>query len=434
MHSGLVYTISNFIIFAIMMASANFILEERIKQPWNFLLEYLTCIGYYYITTSFPLFSGLRPLFGFLYLVAVIQLFHKGSWWYKLIVVTAIFGGMALSEVILGTFFYTSEEYMSGQLFEEHAVSIYAIDIFITLIIETSAIAIFRKLQKKGEDSPVNMPWYLFAMFPLTQLAPVVTWIEVYPTNSNVLSPGRIVSFLLLCMAADASLFVAMQKVRKGTELETKNKLLNAQIHAQEQYYRHLTESYDNIRLLRHDINNHLYTIQTLIEDGKTDEAREYANNIQEYFDQKTAIGCRNAVVGSYLYKKGEDLEEENIQFESDIRLPRKLSIPDPELISLFSNLLDNAEEATLLSDDPKITLSAIYKEPYLTVFCSNTADKSAEVETSKKVRKAEGLNRGIGHIILENLAKKYDGLLESNSTPENYQVQVILKTDIEEE
>ena len=70
---------------------------------------------------------------------------------------------------------------------------------------------------------------------------------------------------MLVCIAADAFLYLAVRGMAQRSALKAKNDLLSAQIDRQKEHYAALTAQYANIRRMRHDIAKHLDTMQALL-------------------------------------------------------------------------------------------------------------------------------------------------------------------------
>ena len=83
---------------------------------------------------------------------------------------------------------------------------------------------------------------------------------------------------MLVCIAADAFLYLAVRGMAQRSALKAKNDLLSAQIDRQKEHYAALTAQYANIRRMRHDIAKHLDTMQALLQSGQyTGEALDEA-------------------------------------------------------------------------------------------------------------------------------------------------------------
>ena len=63
-------------------------------------------------------------------------------------------------------------------------------------------------------------------------------------------------------------------------ELKLSNEMLSEQIESEKTHYAALVDQYETARSLRHDIANHMYTIQALLSSGDTEQAAKYAAEI----------------------------------------------------------------------------------------------------------------------------------------------------------
>ena len=85
---------------------------------------------------------------------------------------------------------------------------------------------------------------------------------------------------MLVCIAADAFLYLAVRGMAQRSALKAKNDLLSAQIDRQKEHYAALTAQYANIRRMRHDIAKHLDTMQALLQSGQYQAAAAYSNEV----------------------------------------------------------------------------------------------------------------------------------------------------------
>ena len=81
------------------------------------------------------------------------------------------------------------------------------------------------------------------------------------------------------------SLLYAVQEIAKKAELSIKNEYMEQEQKMQMQHYNSLNEQYILIRKLRHDILNHIYTIQILYQNGEIEKANQYLDDLQEQFE-----------------------------------------------------------------------------------------------------------------------------------------------------
>ncbi len=406
-----------------MVFTADSLLTPKYDRWKTILILLLSVIGYRAGALILPQFSYWRMLFGFLYFLCMISYFHQDQFNYKLFIVTFIFAAIMVSELIFGALI-PRDMILSGELFEKYPLSVYAVYLFTNGCFLFWIYLSFRFKLRKYVYHGVSIPWYLFILFPLSQITLMAGWFESYPYSQESLNPWKVLPAILISAAADLGLLAALRLVIKATEVHAQNEMLNELIRAQESYYDKLTGSYENMRRLRHDIGNHLYTIRALIQDSRISEAEEYAAKFSTENQEPVLLNCENTVVASYLFHKKKEFENKGIALELDIHIPKHLEVANTDLICTFGNLLDNAEEAVKEKEKPAIQLQAYFKKPYLTIM----AKKPKEELPKKKQERIPGLERGLGQVILNNLTQKYDGQFRVYEEEQLYCAELILK------
>lgn len=265
----------------------------------------------------------------------------------------------------------------------------------------------------------------IFSVFPITQ---VISTVTLQTLVLNPLIPEYIpmlIIFPLIFIVADIFLYRTFIRTEQRVQLEITNKLLENQLDSQLAHYDALTEQYENIRTMRHDIYHHLNTINILLQEGKHDEASEYAELLIPMQQYISKLGeCQNPIVDAFLYEKVQEAEKKGITVTSEILLPSALPISNTDLIILFANLMDNAIEACSTLDNADIRITAKLAKGYLVVNESNPLHEIS----SEKARRIPELERGVGFRILEDLASRYDGSFTHEIKDNRFEASVILK------
>lgn len=258
--------------------------------------------------------------------------------------------------------------------------------------------------------------WLLFALFPLSQAMLLCMWFLSEQTiPQSVLATWQIVA-ALICVIADGCLYFIVRGITQRAELKTQNELLAKQIALQKLHYVEISDQYQRMQMLRHDIANHMHTIQILLKSKDFQEAKAYSSEVLQLHTFHSILGqCENPVIDAFISSRVEDAKSHQIPIDTDIRLPYQLSIRDPELIAIFGNLLDNAIEANLALSIEKrcIRISAAAKDDYLAIRSENSFPQEHHADKSIRI---EGIQRGLGFHILENIAKQYRGNFMSYS------------------
>ena len=142
-------------------------------------------------------------------------------------------------------------------------------------------------------------------------------------------------------------------------------------------------------------------------------------------------ICCTDPIVDGILQSKKTECIQHNISFEYTILFPEKNDFSFSVLISLFSNLLDNAIESCQMtsSPNPEIKLSIDYKGDFLVIFMQNTKDASLIFHSaSRKTTKTDSLSHGFGLSIIEDIVKSHDGFCEWNDRGDVFESRIMLR------
>ena len=106
--------------------------------------------------------------------------------------------------------------------------------------------------------------------------------------------------------------------------------------------------------MLKHDMNNHLSAALMLLNEGRTEEAREYLKSLTEAADdlsltKSTGIWALDMI----LWNKITLAREKNINLRIQLNDEYSEIIQsDYEMCSIFANILDNAIEAVEAGSD----------------------------------------------------------------------------------
>lgn len=138
---------------------------------------------------------------------------------------------------------------------------------------------------------------------------------------------------------------------------------------------------------------------------------------------------CENQIVDAILYNKSIIAKEYHIPLDIHVYLDNQLAIDPIDLISLYTNLLDNAIEASqrLNENDRYIAITSHCHESYLIIQISNHIFKN-QVKRYFQTTKADKKNHGLGMQIIKNVIRKYDGIIDIKTTDTTFQINITLK------
>lgn len=193
-----------------------------------------------------------------------------------------------------------------------------------------------------------------------------------------------------------------------------------------------IKESQENIKMLRHDMKNHIYSMQEMIKNNKRDDLEEYLKTIFEYIDVKNEYAYSgNTEVDSLLNYKIYEAVKLNANIEVNINIPKKLGVEVFDLSIILGNLLDNALDALKKTDKKRLYVKMELEKSILYITVENSYGDIINKENDIFITtKKDENNHGFGLNSVQNAIKKYNGLLDITYDEKLFLVNILLYTD----
>lgn len=416
--------IFNFILIVISFVAFRFIFTPRYSLKIQLVSHLIAIPLLCAISLAMEEMSVLRLFVGLVFLMMYGIILFRNKWYS---ISAAVLGMLAidmLMEVFMILAFPAVKDYGVDSLPIGVQILTDVLYIFFVAVALLFIVVFFRRKKGFGIDVLTGRDTLIFAFFPLSQLIALIN--IIYDISMDP-SAGEIVRICLtvnIFLISDVLLFILIRRTAYNAELRMQNKTLVEQVETTKNYYRELTEQHETVRRMRHDIENHMYTINILLEEGKIDEASQYADELRKrQTDDFGLFSCKNSVVSSFLYARFKDAAAEGHRVNAKINLAECNAIENVDLICAFGNMLDNALEACRVIPDSCIDLNCYSKNGYLYIETGNPY-----VPKQKKLRRIPELQRGIGTRILNSIADKYDGVFCTKEEDGRYEVSLIMK------
>ena len=185
----------------------------------------------------------------------------------------------------------------------------------------------------------------------------------------------------------------------------------------------------DNLKKFRHDINNHLYILNSLISNDNF-EAQKYIEELTGKLNQSSAYSnTGNIVLDSIINYKLTEASKNNIDISFHILLPQNLNISNEDTITILGNILDNAIEAVnKLPTNRYINLTIKYKIGTLFILLENPYDGNILSQNGVfKTNKEDDTIHGIGLQSVQSAISKYNGILKIDYTNNKFHLCIML-------
>lgn len=322
-------------------------------------------------------------------------------------------------ELIAYTFkltFYNLEVYLN---------TVSLITQFIVLGLSRLLIIYFNNKKIKRFTIVQYLNFLILPLFSVFYIVSLTLYIQMYMTIGDIV---LLIINIVLIIILNIFITNVFESISKNNELQNQLKLYEQKSQMEFKYYETLNDKYNNSRKIIHDMKNHLQTIECLYKEKEVDKAKEYTKDMYLMLDklyQKKY--SENKVLNIILNDKFLKAEAFNIKVKSSIGDVDLDFIKDIDLTTIFSNILDNAIEASIESNKNKsITLKVDSFNDFIVINLSNYTEKPPIRDKGKfKTTKKEHSGLGIENVRMT--LKKYDGTLRTKYEESIFKVNIII-------
>ena len=370
-----------------------------------------------------------------LYLVFILRyvdkVWYRAYWWSIILLLV-----LPISTALYINYFITMHPINGTKV---HPVTSSTLPLYIFAMLLSIAIGVLflpigRKVGRLKKIERVSKwSWYIFYVC-FAYLA--LNSNKDYFLNDSIVKAISNYKNIALFIFVSTILLLIMLNQTEKRRIKNENALLMQNKELQYSNYLAMQEQEEEIVSLYQEIGHHIRSIQDLLDKSEHSKAEGYAKELKEQYQSiRKEYYCNNKIVNAVLSTKMKKCRGIGIDFQVEIKLPEKLSIREIDLMSVLSNLIDNAIEGCLRTPIQKkyISLKASIIGGYLTIRIINskfrenmTSKHKDKFITWKKDKKLHGYGLRIIHEIVE----RYEGQKELIDQGEEFTALVMLKTD----
>lgn len=365
-----------FIILILINTYINIFGNTYLNYCWTFIL--------YLILTSI-LYDGDNIYFLTFILISLILIFENVTWF--------------MTETL-----YTILNYSSKSLFYFMVLETYVMLIFIYKPIRSII-----SRNKISKDNKQNFAEYviLFISFVIMMLLSFFMHIDL-PIHLLAILVFVCISLLML------DIYIVFILGAKNTNLQLQEELdlLHLQQELNEEYIQEKFKQYDQQMKMMHDMKNHIRVIEQMYQNGEDEHAKRYSEQLMDRL-QTNSIAIGNRVLKILVTQLIEKCNLARIHFtyKVDSRITFG-NIKDVDIISLYSNLFDNAFRAAQQCDEGRIELKIFVLKGMVVTRLTNTYQEELKIKDGKLLS-TKAKHKGYGIINIQEIANKYEGFYE---------------------
>lgn len=278
---------------------------------------------------------------------------------------------------------------------------------------------------KKGMIIPVSY-WIGILITPILSIAIIYSLI-----NTKIPKSKQVFNIVVATIFINIMLIYLYDNLIRSMEEKSENQLLKQQNVFYEKQFNTMKSHFDETREIRHDLNNHLIVIESMVKENNIDLLNNYIEEIRENFAiDKTFISSGNIIVDSILNFKLMEADKYGIEYSVEIVIPHTLPIEPFHMTIILGNLMDNAINALKDLEPFNRKMSIIIKLDR-GVFLINIKNKfngelyykDGLLLTSQKDKDRHGF--GLKNV--KNTVDKYSGILDIEHTDNEFMTTIMI-------
>ena len=268
-----------------------------------------------------------------------------------------------------------------------------------------------RKLDKTGSLNLItDSEWIRFLFFPVLTIISLVGFTTVGEDGSDKMnffvSFGLVTAnFLLFLIIRDI-----MQREKKMLDIRVSEERTKNQMNM----YLTMDDSYNEQKKKVHEFNNQLACMRQLLGSKEYEKAAEYVNGIcNSWTEEMNYINTNHAIINAVLNQKFKLAKSKGIAMVLSLNDLHDVFISDEDLVTLLSNLLDNAIEACekLIEGNKIIKFRFIVEGEKITISARNPVKDNIYILDNYPVTTKRNIfEHGIGMRNMETVIKRYGG------------------------
>jgi len=249
------------------------------------------------------------------------------------------------------------------------------------------------------KDDSLARTWYVFWILPLLFVGLNLFMIPLHP---EIMYQGRMIQVYIVVSLALLSLlllfyfmfYLMAESLNRNDRLRQENQFFSMQ----QARYDNLCTAIAETREARHDMRHHLNALLSLARQKDWDSLENYLSEAQGSIPDTMLNLCDNTAIDSVADHYGLLYRKQGVPFSFELDLPRELPVPEIDLCSVLSNLLENALEASLHTapERRQIKVQAYLRSEHMVLLTVENAfdrevrEKDGVFQSSK--RKGEGI------------------------------------------
>lgn len=271
------------------------------------------------------------------------------------------------------------------------------------LILFVGLIILSRISTKKNNSVTADMSdkeWIQFLIFPIFTICAVMlmTSSVIKSYHSDIIAIYYIIAIGLIVL--NLVVFHLISEILENSRNMKEAEALRQQSIGQLELYNSMRENYNIQRQRTHEYKNQIVCMDMLMKKKDYSKLENYIGNISDGLDaQLDMVDTNNDVVNAIFNAKYYEAIKNDVLVVLKINDLSDIKISDNDIVTILSNLLDNAIEAAKQCDIGKriVKIKMLYEDAVLSIAVSNSykaepvLTEDGYIRTTKKNREEHG-------------------------------------------
>ena len=271
------------------------------------------------------------------------------------------------------------------------------------LILFVGLIILSRIKKKKNNSVTADMSdkeWIQFLIFPIFTICAVMlmTSSVIKSYHSDIIAIYYIIAIGLIVL--NLVVFHLISEILENSRNMKEAEALRQQSIGQLELYNSMRENYNIQRQGAHEYKNQIVCMDMLMKKKDYSRLEDYIGNISDGLDaQLDMVDTNNDVVNAIFNAKYYEAIKNDVLVVLKINDLSDIKISDNDIVTILSNLLDNAIEAAKQCDIGKriVKIKMLYEDAVLSIAVSNSykaepvLTEDGYIRTTKKDREEHG-------------------------------------------
>lgn len=212
-------------------------------------------------------------------------------------------------------------------------------------------------------------------------------------------------------------------------ENEYKNRILEEIISGYKKELDLIKRSELKVEGMRHDLKNHLLELKALSEKGQYNKLSSYIEDMYNDLPNgkkysKTGVYELDSLINYLIEEDGRGLKDVNVK----ITVPESIEINNYKLNIIIGNLLQNAIEASLKSEEKRLSLNIKMVNNILLINIENSFSNIINFDGEEIISTKTGIEKhGIGLKNVKRIVEEQRGMMDIIAKDNSFTVKVLI-------